>query len=72
MQLTNFLRDIREDYEDLDRIYMPCEILQSYGLDHNIIIQYCKQHSTNHEESWKLFMQQLIGECRILYRESLE
>ena len=23
MQLTNFLRDVREDYEDLGRIYMP-------------------------------------------------
>jgi phytoene synthase len=37
MQLTNFLRDVREDYEELDRIYMPSEILKRYGLSHEDI-----------------------------------
>lgn len=32
MQLTNFLRDIQEDYVDLNRIYMPLEDMQVFGL----------------------------------------
>lgn len=31
MQLTNFLRDVREDYEDLGRIYMPLAPLSKGG-----------------------------------------
>ena len=41
MQLTNFLRDVREDYEDLDRIYMPLEDLAKHGLSHDDIISFC-------------------------------
>ncbi|QLD87297.1 phytoene/squalene synthase family protein [Natronomonas halophila] len=32
-QLTNFLRDVREDIVDLDRIYLPRETLQTYDAD---------------------------------------
>lgn len=31
-QLTNFLRDIREDYEELGRVYMPQDELRQFGL----------------------------------------
>ena len=41
MQLTNFLRDVREDYEDLGRIYIPTDILQDHGLSHEDIISFC-------------------------------
>ena len=37
MQLTNFLRDVKEDYEDFGRIYMPEEDLQLYELTHEDI-----------------------------------
>ena len=30
-QLTNFLRDVREDARDLDRVYLPAETLDRYG-----------------------------------------
>ena len=42
MQLTNFLRDIREDYIGLDRIYLPSEELLKFGLSHDDIISLCK------------------------------
>ncbi|QLD90651.1 phytoene/squalene synthase family protein [Natronomonas salina] len=33
-QLTNFLRDVREDVAEYDRIYLPRETLQRHGVDH--------------------------------------
>jgi phytoene synthase len=32
-QMTNFLRDVREDVVDRDRIYLPLETLREYGVD---------------------------------------
>ncbi len=34
MQMTNFLRDVKEDREDFGRIYMPIEDLHRFGLSH--------------------------------------
>ena len=31
-QLTNFIRDVREDIRDLDRVYLPMETLSEYGV----------------------------------------
>lgn len=31
-QLTNFIRDVREDIRELDRIYLPMETLEQYGI----------------------------------------
>ena len=36
-QLTNFLRDVREDVLERDRIYVPEEVLETYGTDHGAI-----------------------------------
>ena len=43
MQLTNFLRDIREDYADIGRIYIPEQILHNHHLSHEDIIRYSTQ-----------------------------
>ena len=32
-QLTNFVRDVREDVVDRDRIYLPREVLREHGVD---------------------------------------
>lgn len=42
MQYTNFLRDIKEDWLDRQRIYIPQDRLASFGLDHNDIKKYCE------------------------------
>jgi len=31
-QLTNFIRDVREDIRELDRVYLPLETLDQYGV----------------------------------------
>lgn len=31
-QLTNFIRDVREDIEELERVYLPLETLDTYGV----------------------------------------
>jgi phytoene synthase len=36
-QLTNFLRDVREDVVDLDRIYLPREALDEHGVSYEQI-----------------------------------
>jgi phytoene synthase len=33
-QLTNFLRDVREDVVDYDRVYLPAESLDAHGASH--------------------------------------
>ena len=36
-QLTNFLRDVREDVVDLDRVYLPERVLERHGASHDEI-----------------------------------
>lgn len=36
-QLTNFLRDVREDVLDYDRVYLPTDTLQAHGIDADTI-----------------------------------
>ncbi len=78
MQLTNFLRDIREDYEELNRIYMPSELLQLYGLSHDDIISFSNHHKSKNiierikQETRKSYMEMMIQKCREMYAHSLE
>lgn len=39
MQLTNILRDVGEDYRERQRIYLPKNLLDSYGVDEAMIKQ---------------------------------
>lgn len=75
MQLTNFLRDVREDYEDLNRIYMPLEDLQHHGLSHDDIISFCHGwYATAREEkkqAWSDYMKMMIQKCREMYPRSM-
>lgn len=64
MQLTNFLRDVGEDYRDRGRIYIPKEILDTYGVTEDSI---AKGAVT---ENWRMCMQYLIAKNRELYREA--
>lgn len=73
MQLTNFLRDIKEDYIDLDRIYLPEQDLQQYGLDHEDIISFCNniEHKDEKQRSaFHSYMRDQIAHCRSLYQEA--
>jgi phytoene synthase len=64
-QLTNFLRDIREDYEELGRVYMPADELARFGLSPNEISKrIC-------DDRFIEFMKFQIERNRQVYREAL-
>ncbi len=64
-QVTNFLRDIREDYEELGRVYMPQEELQRFGLTSDDISRRV------YDDRFVAFMKFQIERNRKIYREAL-
>ena len=64
-QMTNFLRDIREDCDELGRIYMPKDELRRFGLDRRDIFA----HVT--DVRFTSFMKFQIERTRRIYREAL-
>lgn len=64
MQLTNFLRDINEDYEQRNRIYLPMEDLERLSITEDDI------KNKNVNESFKELIKHLIHKARGLYKES--
>lgn len=64
-QLTNFLRDIREDYDELGRVYMPQDELEWFGLSNDSI----KRHIR--DECFLKFMKFQIARNNAVYREAL-
>ena len=64
-QLTNFLRDIREDYDDLGRVYMPQDELARFGLTNSDIAL------KRRDERFVEFMKFQIERNRQVYREAL-
>ena len=64
-QLTNFLRDIREDYEELGRVYMPQDELQAFGLANSDISRRV------YDERFIAFMKFQIERNREVYQEAL-
>jgi phytoene synthase len=62
MQLTNFLRDIREDYEERGRIYLPQDLMTKHGVTEAMIA-----HHTPTSEFCAL-MKELIQKARVQYR----
>ncbi len=61
-QMTNFLRDIREDYEERGRIYLPIEDMQRFGVTEDHI----KQHRA--DDAWRALMKYQIERTRALYK----
>lgn len=64
-QLTNFLRDIREDYDDLGRVYMPQDELVRFGLSTTDIRRHIR------DERFLDFMKFQVARARAVYREAL-
>lgn len=64
-QLTNFLRDIREDYENLGRVYMPQDEMRRFGLSIDDIA------TRNQDGNFIEFMKFQIERNRQVYREAL-
>ncbi len=64
-QLTNFLRDIREDCDELGRVYMPQDELERFGLSRDDICNHVR------DERFLEFMKWQIERNRAVYREAL-
>ncbi|MDM7921575.1 MAG: phytoene/squalene synthase family protein [Pyrinomonadaceae bacterium] len=64
-QLTNFLRDIKEDYQNLRRVYMPKDELRRFGLTIDDIAD------ERRDDQFVEFMRFQIERNREVYREAL-
>jgi 15-cis-phytoene synthase len=64
-QLTNFLRDIREDSEDLGRVYMPLDELRQFSLERKDIAE------MKMDDRFVEFMKFQISRNKQIYREAL-
>lgn len=69
MQMTNFLRDVKEDYLDFGRVYMPIEDLHTFGLSHRHIKEFCTTWVIN--DNREKFVAYEIQRCDALYQEAL-
>lgn len=68
MQLTNFLRDVKEDFLDLWRIYMPLDELKKFDLNYQDIEQFCQ--TGEYSNSWSRFCDFQIDKTRLLYSKA--
>ncbi|WP_440008540.1 phytoene/squalene synthase family protein [Halomicrococcus sp. SG-WS-1] len=64
-QLTNFLRDVREDVVDRDRIYLPATTLARHGVTHDQIIR------LEFSEGFAAAMREELRRAETLYREGV-
>lgn len=68
MQYTNFLRDVKEDYLDLWRLYIPEDRLREFGQTHYLIGEYCKGKKTPDQR--ERFMIHQVMKTKELYQEA--
>jgi phytoene synthase len=64
MQLTNFLRDVREDYDERGRIYLPQDLMAAQGVTEAMIAH----HAATPE--FTALMKELIAIARRRYRDA--
>ncbi len=65
-QLTNFLRDVREDIEERDRVYLPQETLRSHGVSDEQL------RAGDADSGFAAAMQVELARAEELYREGVE
>lgn len=64
MQLTNFIRDIKEDIDDRDRIYMPSEEYLNFEISE---LDFAKHR---YPEQWNNFIELQLHRAERFYREA--
>jgi phytoene synthase len=70
MQLTNILRDVREDLS-LNRLYFPLEELSSFGLTESSLRQAVEDGQLSSLPGWDRFIDFQVERARQLYRSGL-
>lgn len=69
MQLANFLRDIKEDYLELWRIYIPEQDLLLFGCNHKDIIDFCRREKIS--DAFTHFMQSYVHKVKGMFAHSM-
>jgi phytoene synthase len=69
MQLTNILRDVKEDVQR-GRIYLPSSELSAFGI-HESELEAWSRGDAATNEAWTRFMQFQLGRARAYYQRSL-
>jgi phytoene synthase len=64
-QLTNFVRDVREDVVERDRVYLPGETLRKHGVD------YAQVHDLEFDERLAAAVQDELSRAEALYKEGV-
>jgi phytoene synthase len=65
-QLSNFLRDVREDVVERDRIYLPLETLRKHGVTEEQVLNF------EYDERFRAAMDEELRRAEALYREGVE
>ena len=65
-QLSNFLRDVREDVIERDRIYLPLETLGEHGVAEQQVLEF------EYDERFRAAMDEELRRAEALYREGAE
>lgn len=65
MQMSNFLRDVYEDYTTRQRIYLPHKDLVAHGLSYDDIMHYCNTKTI--DARWVAYMKSEITRTREQY-----
>jgi phytoene synthase len=64
-QLTNFLRDVREDIVERDRVYLPAETLRKHGVTEDQLFAF------EFDESFAAAMREEMARTEALYRRGV-
>lgn len=69
MQLTNVLRDVREDLLEHDRIYLPADMLARAGIDADDMTSFARAGALSFAkgEAFRGVMRELAARARLLY-----
>jgi phytoene synthase len=65
-QLSNFLRDVREDVVERDRIYLPLETLRKHDVTEDQVLNF------EYDERFRAAMEEELRRAESLYREGVE
>ena len=65
-QLSNFLRDVREDVVERDRIYLPLETLRKHDVTEEQVLDF------EYDERFRATMEEELRRAEALYREGVE
>lgn len=64
MQLTNFLRDVGEDWRDRARIYLPRDECMKYGISDEMIMR------GERSDAWRVYMTHMIARADALFAKA--